>query len=76
MEGEKVFTPLAVGAKRMLDIAMQANADGDYFPIYGIQSGMNLICSLLASDGTGKQKLFFNFTLQNMANNLEFMRYG
>jgi len=36
MNNEVGFTPLAIGAKRMLDLAMQANSDGDYFPIYGI----------------------------------------
>lgn len=40
MEAQKDFTELAEGAVKMFNLALQANYDGDYFPIYGIQSGL------------------------------------
>lgn len=75
-DDEVDFEDLALGAQRMLKVAMQANQNGDYFPIYGIQTGLQLLCALIGTDGTGKQKLFHRFKLQNLATKLHLMRNG
>lgn len=42
----------------LLKLAKQTNDNGQYFPVYGIQSGMLLIAAALGADGTGENKLF------------------
>lgn len=72
---EKGFTPMTAGVVRMLALAKKANDAGDYFPIYGIQQGMELMCAALAADDSGDYKLFdWTFKLENWATNLQYMR--
>lgn len=60
----------------MFNVALQANYDGDYFPIYGIQSGLQLILAALGTDASGNTKIFSNLQLQNWAAPIQYMRNG
>jgi gamma-glutamyl-gamma-aminobutyrate hydrolase PuuD len=74
MENEKYPQEFTKGARKLLELAIKSNIEGDYFPVHAIQNGLPLMCALLTeyqpnADGNG---LFHHFDVPQFQSKLMF----